>query len=209
MGTKITQLPQVATPTGSDELPISQDTGSGRTTYKTTLDQVKNYVKNTGGGTGTVTSVGVNSNDGSIGVIGSPVVGAGTISLSISSVGLNKLDDGGATGGQVLTYNGSTSTWVASSLSANGFQASLSENGYQKLPSGLIIQWGRVLDDGLTKQFPIPFTVACFSLVGSMDSDSFDGGVAINSYVVSLSEFRLRNGASATANYNYYTAIGY
>lgn len=119
MGTKITALPQVATPTGSDELPISQDTGSGRTTYKTTLDQLKNYIKNTGGGTGTVTSVGVNSNDGSIGVIGSPVVGAGTISLSISSVGLNKLDDGGAIGGQVLTYDGSTSTWVASAVTGN------------------------------------------------------------------------------------------
>jgi len=115
MGTKIDDLPQVATPTGSDELPISQDNGSGgRITYKATLDQVKNYVKNTGGGTGSVTSVGVTSPDGSIGVFGSPIVGAGTITVNISSVKLDKINDGGATSGQVLTYNGSTSTWVAS-----------------------------------------------------------------------------------------------
>lgn len=116
MGTKITNLPQVTSPAGTDELAISQDNGSGgRTTYKTTLDQVKNYVKNTGGGTGSVTSVGANSTDGSISVFGSPIVGAGTITLNISSVGLDKLDDGGATNGQVLTYNGSTSTWAAKS----------------------------------------------------------------------------------------------
>jgi hypothetical protein len=112
MGTKITVLPPVITPTGTDELPISQDTGyGGRITYKATLDQIKNYVKNTGNGTGSVTNIGVNSPDSSIGVFGSPVTSSGTISLTIDSVGLDKLDDGGATGGEVLTYNGSTNEW--------------------------------------------------------------------------------------------------
>ena len=109
MGTKITVLPPVITPTGADELPISQDTGLGtRTTYKATLDQIKGYM---GSGTGSVTNLGVNSPDASIAVFGSPITSSGTISLTISSVGLDKLDDGGATGGEVLTYNGSTSAW--------------------------------------------------------------------------------------------------
>jgi microcystin-dependent protein len=109
MGTKITALPQVVTPKGTDELPISQDTGvGGRITYKATLDQIKGYV---GGIGGSVNSVGINSTDGSIGVFGSPITSSGTISLSISSVQLDKLDDGGATGGEVLTYNSSTSAW--------------------------------------------------------------------------------------------------
>jgi hypothetical protein len=143
MGTKITALPQVVNTVGTDELPISQDDGSGgRITYKATLDQVKNYVKNSGGGSGSVTSVGVNSTDGSISVFGSPIVGAGTITVNVSSVGLAKLDDGGAIGGQVLTYNGSTSTWVASSLSAQGFTASKTTSGYTYLPNGIIMQWG-------------------------------------------------------------------
>ena len=110
MGTKINALPPVITPVGADELPISQATGlTGRTTYKATLDQLKGYM---GSGTGSVTNVGVNSTDGSIGVFGSPIVAAGTISLTISSVGLDKLDDGGATGGEVLTYNASTGEWT-------------------------------------------------------------------------------------------------
>jgi microcystin-dependent protein len=109
MGTKITVLPPVATPTGSDELPISQFDGiSGRDTYKATLDQIKNYI---GSGNGSVNSVSVSSTDGSIGVFGSPITSTGTISLTVSSVGLDKLDDGGATGGEVLTYNGSISAW--------------------------------------------------------------------------------------------------
>lgn len=112
MGTKITALPQVVTPVGTDELPISQDTGSGsRITYKATLDQIKDYVKTTGGGTGTITSVGITSTDGSIEVFNSPITSSGTISLTISSVGLDKLDDGGATGGEVLTYNASSKEW--------------------------------------------------------------------------------------------------
>jgi hypothetical protein len=109
MGTRITALPPVATPTGSDELPISQFDGvTGRTTYKATLDQIKGYI---GSGSGSVNSVSVNSTDGSIGVFGSPITSTGTISLTVSSVGLDKLDDGGATGGEILTYNGSTSAW--------------------------------------------------------------------------------------------------
>lgn len=47
-----------------------------------------------------------------------------------------------ATTGQVLTYNGSTSAWGASSLSAQGFTVSKSTNGYTYLPNGIIMQWG-------------------------------------------------------------------
>jgi len=209
MGTKIDDLPQVATTTGSDELPISQDNGSGgRITYKATLDQVKNYVRNTGGGTGSVTSVGVTSPDGSIGVFGSPIVGAGTITVNISSVKLDKINDGGATSGQVLTYNGSTSTWVASaapkelpstainsqvltyngststwvasavpSLISNftGANQSLAESGYQKLPGGLIIQWGIGVADAsgiLTVTWPIQFPNKCFVTQATTNGNS-------------------------------------
>ena len=53
-----------------------------------------------------------------------------------------------ATTGQVLTYNASTSTWVASSLSANGFTASLSSNGYTYIPNGILMQWGTFTCEG-------------------------------------------------------------
>ena len=118
MGTKITALPPVITPVGTDELPISQDTGSGsRITYKATLDQLKNYV---GNGTGSVTNIGVNSPDTSIEVYGSPITSSGTISLTINSVALDKLDDGGAADGEVLTYNASTNEWEPSIAGSSG-----------------------------------------------------------------------------------------
>jgi hypothetical protein len=243
MGTKITQLPPVATPTGSDELPISQDDGmGGRNTYKSTLDQIKDYVKNTGGGTGTVTSVGVSSTDGSIDVFGSPIVGSGTILLTISSVGLDKLDDGGATGGHVLTYNGSTSTWVASAvpeelpttalsgqvLSYDGststwvassipiqdFTVSLSSNGYQKLPSGLIMQWGSGYapqNDISVVNFPLIFPNECFNVVtvGKLSNITVgaNGQTAINVISTSVNSFTAAN--DDALQYFFWQAIGY
>ena len=68
--------------------------------------------------------------------------------MSITKTPASMIDPSGATNGQVLTFNGSTSTWVASSLSANGFTASVSSNGYQMFPSGIIAQWGTFTSDG-------------------------------------------------------------
>jgi hypothetical protein len=270
MGTKITNLPQVVNSQGTDELAISQDIGGGsRTTYKTTLDQVKNYVKNTGGGTGTVTSVSLSSPNGSINIFGSPIVGSGTITVEVSSVGLDKLDDGGATNGQVLTYNGSTSTWVASavpkelpqtalsgqvlsydgststwvasavpkelpqtalsgqiltyngststwvasSLSANGFNVSLSSNGYQKLPSGLIMQWGKTISTGadstVSVSFPISFVSEVYSVVVTQNAGRQDGSSGtISVDGITITSFNIQNGADNTGPF-YWQAIGY
>ncbi len=63
---------------------------------------------------GTVNSVGLSS-DGSLTVVtGSPVTTSGNIALKVGTVPLASISNTGATAGQVLTYNGSTSTWVAS-----------------------------------------------------------------------------------------------
>ena len=85
-----------------------------------------------------------------------------------NSLGINL----NGTNGQVMTYNGSTNTWAASSLSTQGFAASLTPNGYTYLPNGLIMQWG-AYTSGITENtssivtFPIPFNVACFSVVAT------------------------------------------
>ena len=68
--------------------------------------------------------------------------------MSITKTPASMVDPSGATNGQVLTFNGSTNTWGASSLSANGFTASVSSNGYQMFPSGIIAQWGTFTSDG-------------------------------------------------------------
>lgn len=52
---------------------------------------------------------------------------------------------------------------------ADEFEVSLNQNGYQKLPSGLIIQWGisaSIADDQrITTTFPITFPNNCFVVV--------------------------------------------
>lgn len=85
-------------------------------------------------------------------------------------------------------------------------------NGYVILPgSGIILQWGQVVDDGGTYSFPIAFPNACMLLVGAANWDNWDGGTSINAYVVSRSQFRMRNGGAAnpTVAPNYFFAIGY
>jgi hypothetical protein len=64
---------------------------------------------------------------------------------------------------------------VSTGFGPSTFVASLTENGYQKLPSGLIMQWGRAsvtytfgVPDSSIVVFPIAFPHACFSIVGQM-----------------------------------------
>ena len=100
------------------------------------------------------------------------------------------------TSGQVLTSAGGTSapTWVAPVVTAiasdaearaltddtkaispaklasalKGTNQSLATNGYQKLPGGLIIQWGTdTLNSGTVITFPIAFPTACVSVTAT------------------------------------------
>jgi hypothetical protein len=94
--------------------------------------------------------------------------------MSITKTPTSMIDPTGATAGDVLTFNNSTNTWVASGLSAQGFSASLSSNGYQKLPSGLIMQWGvlsAVYLDEYTyhvTDFPITFPNQVFNVTATL-----------------------------------------
>ena len=60
---------------------------------------------------------------------------------------------------------GDNSTKVATTAFVNQ-ASSLSANGYQKLPSGLIIQWGTVTANASASNLPIAFPNAAFSAVG-------------------------------------------
>lgn len=70
----------------------------------------------------------------------------------------------------ILESNGSTQ-WIAVGGSARlkyagGFGSSLATSGYQKLPSGLIVQWGSIATSAsvdTTVTFPIAFPTAVYS----------------------------------------------
>ncbi|MDX7988624.1 hypothetical protein FE392_14995, partial [Xenorhabdus sp. 12] len=73
----------------------------------------------------------------------------------------------------------------------NDFDSKLDESGYQKLPSGLIIQWGVVnggKDENDLRKFPIPFANKCFVITGCY-MKATDWGRGISAEIKSNEDF--------------------
>lgn len=98
-------------------------------------------------------------------------------------------------------------SWNGKADRISDFLNSIANNGYQTLPSGLVIQWGTgsVTSGGMTVTLPIAFPHACFSV-----SCIIGSGSAYPVNVSSLSKTSF--GATQTSGANqliYYIAIGY
>ena len=111
------------------------------------------------------------------------------------------------------SYTGSWSPWREIYHSGN-LTGSLSPYGYQKLPGGLIIQWGTTLtvetDTFLDVIFPIAFPSMCASVVAQQTFGSGGGGVVVPGWSISsktLTGFRINN--DAVAQVFYWIALGY
>ena len=205
---------------------------------------------------------------------------AGSFALKTDITGLSSTVDAkfipkpaSASGQQVLTYNGSTSTWVASAaapllsvvdsptidlsynsttgiLSANatisvvdsptidlsynsttgtlsasvsfidsfftGTNRSLvSPSGFQKLPGGLIINWGRVSlanNTGTTLNYAQAFTAEVLGVSVAAVAAGVDNWAVLTSFPSSLTQIGIgrewTNGPSST-DWCFYIAIGY
>ncbi len=119
-----------------------------------------------------------------------------------------------------LVSNGSNG-WIVSSGSASSkyaasFGGSLASSGYQKLPSGLIIQWGLAYapdDSYASLTFPIAFKTACFSVTASIQQTSGAssyGSVGVGSITRTGAILFGMIGAAGYATGNaYWIAIGY
>ena len=111
---------------------------------------------------------------------------------------------------QAWSSNSTLLTPLRIAEALKGSNQSLTANGFQRLPGGLIIQWGRALDSNSNISFPITFPTACFSLVASVDRDNYSGANTAAVYIVSNASFQLREGDAPTSNtYLYWMAIGY
>lgn len=92
------------------------------------------------------------------------------------------------------------------------FGSSLAASGYQKLPSGLIIQWGvsgGVPNGGsLTITLPITMPGLIASVATSYNGNSPSVGNPHSTNIVSASQFQIYNSGSTTATYRW-IAIGY
>lgn len=114
----------------------------------------------------------------------------------------------------VFVWNG-TDWEIASGEATAGFEQSLLETGYQILPGGMIMQWGKTGDisDGSTVQvsFPIPFPSACFNVNATGDTiTTADNASHFAITSLSATEFDLAyNSTSTVTSKAYWFAIGY
>ncbi|KVG89112.1 hypothetical protein WJ36_25800 [Burkholderia ubonensis] len=79
------------------------------------------------------------------------------------------------------------------------FGSSLATNGYQKLPSGLIIQWGVVsvpANTTYTYNFPIAYRATCYSLVGTRGAPG--SNASFNFSPISVTQFQTQNYGTGT-----------
>lgn len=147
-----------------------------------------------------VSSIIVNNVNGNLAGTNDKVTGADYISL------------GGDTSSEFIS---SGSSWYATGGSGAGLLAS---NGYQKLPSGLIIQWGIVYaqandgNDGTTAGvdvpvlFPLAFPSACFVVTASHFGHRPNTTVCVRSFT--KTSFVAENSDSGTTRVISYIAIG-
>jgi len=89
------------------------------------------------------------------------------VNLLSSGGGITTLTNAASASNFTLTLPAATGSLLTAD-SFTGSNASLSANGYQKLPSGVIIQWGVTSSLGVNSSgsitFPIAFPTACYSV---------------------------------------------
>ncbi len=112
-----------------------------------------------------------------------------------------------------LSHNTTTGVLSAdvSSIASffTGANQSLANSGYQRLPGGLIIQWGfsQITANPITYNFPISFPNQGFQIYVTQDSDPnqpLAGGRIVNT-----SQFNLRSMSGSTTDGVFWLALGY
>lgn len=138
------------------------------------------------------------------------LISASNINNALTSVAI--LD------GDSASFIKSTSQWMMASGAAvlkytSSFLASLTASGYQKLPSGLIIQWGTIpaitANSSVTVTFPIAFPTGLLAVSGISGATSVLAA-GINTQGVSTSQQKFWNSSASVATLaGTYLAIGY
>jgi len=160
------------------------------------------------------------SNAGNTGFLNRPNV-AGKKYLTISAQGGGPLE-GLNIYSDVIAFNGATPWHTGNDGSGSGLDAdlldgrhasdfalladftrSLADNGWQKLPNGLVMQWARVTTTG-TFSFPMTFPNRCFVVVaGNADAQ---GSYNDNAFAYAVSNSQFYAGAKSSINQNSYTS---
>ncbi len=92
------------------------------------------------------------------------------------------------------------------------FANQLSENGWSKLPNGLIMQWGKVAKPAaeVSVVFPRPFTTACLSV---QQTAEWTSGIAYYNHIktgsITKTGFTIIGTSQAATYYHHWFAIGF
>jgi hypothetical protein len=139
----------------------------------------------------------------------------GTTSIAVSRASAAQTLTGVSIDGSSGSCSGNAGS-VTNGVYTNDFNKSLESNGYQKLPGGLIMQWGTFTNnvsptDNKTITFPIAFPTACYNVQISVVTGSVpsQGAVTLASTVTpTIFNAALRTDGG-TINWTYYWfAIG-
>lgn len=108
-----------------------------------------------------------------------------------------------------VVYNDSTTQTTAAQNSFTGTNQSLAASGYQRIPSGIIIQWGTAATTNQAVTFPLAFPTACRSVVsigtsGGSGRESRVNGLTTTGFNLASDACCVNNSVSAA-----WIAIGY
>jgi hypothetical protein len=133
----------------------------------------------------------------------------GTVTATAFAGALTGNVTGNVTGN--LTGNADTVTNGVYTTNFTSSNQSLTANGYQKLPGGLIMQWGysAITANGNTAiTFPIAFPSSCVNVQVTQENDSTSDLYTYRVNTVTTTGFNVRNSMSNTPS-AYWFAIGY
>lgn len=135
----------------------------------------------------------------------------GNATISTDGTKITFYENGGTRRGAFIDLS-STGASVDSSIWHSGSATLLNNaNGYQRLPNGFIMQWGRAnasTSAGNTRSitFPLAFTTACYNVqVTALDSGTHASGLSSTAF---LTGFTFINSSGGTISDFYWFAVG-
>lgn len=147
------------------------------------------------------------------------VTRAGTDIIYFGSTAVNTIT---FNGGDTLELTSTGSSWYATggslelAYSAGAFGASLTGTGYQKLPTGLIVQWGSFTTNSsgnATITYPIAFPNTLFRLVATAATQAGSAVVTENysastATTIPVTMTTSTNGVGVSSGVGYWIAVG-